>query len=166
LWFDAHGDYNTPDTTDTGFLDGMALSILTGRCFTKLAATIPGFAPVPPRRTMHVGSRDYSPGERNALIGDGVHVVEPPLDTVSFDGIDAKRILVHVDLDVIDPQFGRANSYAAGGGLSPEDVLRVIALARERFALAALVIASYDPSCDPEGKIAAIGAAVVRAVAR
>lgn len=164
LWFDAHGDYNTPDTTDSGFLDGMAMAILTGRCFTNLASTIPGFAPVPPRRTMHVGARDYSPGERDALLADHVHLVEPPLHDISFDGIDAKRILVHVDLDVIDPQFGRANPYAVGGGLSPDDVLRVIALARERFELAALVIASYDPACDPEGKIAAIGARIVRSI--
>src|SRR5687767_4289522 len=37
LWFDAHGDYNTPDTTESGFLDGMCLGILTGRCWKTLA---------------------------------------------------------------------------------------------------------------------------------
>jgi len=160
LWFDAHGDYNTPDTSDSGFLDGMCLSTLTGRSFHNLAKTIPGFAPVPPSRTIHIGSRSYSPGEREALIADGVRM-EP-----RFDDIDANRVLVHVDLDVIDPQYGRANGFAVGGGLSPDDVLRVVEQARERFPLAALVLASYDPSCDPEGKIAAIGARIVRAVAR
>jgi arginase len=165
LWFDAHGDYNTPETSGTGFLDGMAMAVLTGRCFTNLAKSIPGFAPVSANRTIHVGARDYSPGERDAMLADGVHLVEPAsLNTISFDGIDAKRVLVHVDLDVIDPRFGRANSYAVSGGLSPDEVLRVIALARERFALAALVLASYDPDCDPEGKIAAIGARIVRSV--
>jgi len=159
LWFDAHGDYNTPDTSDSGFLDGMCLSVLTGRSFHNLAKTIPGFAPVPPSRTIHVGSRDYSPGEREALIADGVRM-EP-----RFDDIDAERVLVHVDLDVIDPQYGRANGFAVDGGLSPDDVLRVVEQARERFPLAALVLASYDPSCDPEGKIAAIGARIVRAIA-
>jgi arginase len=53
LWFDAHGDYNTPDTTDTGFLDGMCLAVLTGRGWKKLARTIPGFAPLDPRRVVH-----------------------------------------------------------------------------------------------------------------
>jgi len=158
LWFDAHGDYNTPDTSDSGFLDGMCLSVLTGRCFMNIAKTIPGFAPVPPSRTIHIGSRHYSPGEREALVADGVRM------TPQFDGIDADRILVHVDLDVIDPQFGRANHYAVGGGLSPDEVLHVIALARERFTIAALVLASYDPSCDPEGRIAAIGARIVRSL--
>jgi arginase len=159
LWFDAHGDYNTPDTSDSGFLDGMCLSILTGRAFKSIAATIPGFAPVPASRTIHIGSRDYSPGEREALVADGVRM------TPDFDGIDADRILVHVDLDVIDPRFGRANQFAVGGGLSADDVLRVIDQARERFTIAGLVLASYDPSCDPEGSIAAIGARIARHVA-
>jgi arginase len=153
LWFDAHGDYNTPDTSDTGFLDGMCLSILTGRCFHHLANTIPGFAPVPPARTIHLGSRDYSPGEREALLADGVRM------TPDFDGIAADRLLVHVDLDVIDPQFGRANHYAVGGGLSPDDVLR--AIETSPLPIAGLVLASYDPACDPEGRIAAIGARIV-----
>ena len=160
LWFDAHGDYNTPDTTDSGYLDGMSLSVLAGRCFHNLAKTIPNFAPVPASRTIYVGSRDYSPGEREALEADGVRM------TPDFDGIDADRVLVHVDLDVIDPQFGRANEYAVGGGLSPDDVLHVIEQAREHFEIAGLVIASYDPSCDEDGRIAAIGARIARAVAR
>jgi len=158
LWFDAHGDYNTPDTSDSGFLDGMCLSILTGRCFNNIAKTIPGFAPIPPSRTIHIGSRDYSPGEREALVADGVRM------TPDFEGIDADRILVHVDLDVIDPSFGRANQFAVGGGLSPDDVLRVIEDARQRFTLAGLVLASYDPSGDAEGRIAAIGARIVNAL--
>lgn len=159
LWFDAHGDYNTPDTSDSGFLDGMCLSVLTGRCFHALAKTIPRFAPVQPSRTIHIGSRDYSPGEREALLADGIRM------TPDFDGIDADRVLVHVDLDVIDPRFGRANPFAVGGGLSPDDVVGVIDAARERFTIAGLVLASYDPSCDPGGTIAAIGARIVHAAA-
>ena len=147
LWFDAHGDYNTPDTTDTGYLDGMGLAVATGRCWHSLARTIPGFAPIDPRRVIHVGSRDYSPGEREALLRDGVRM-EP-----RFEGIEATRILVHVDLDVIDSRFGRANHYACEGGLSPDEVIDVIRRAREHFEIAGLVLASYDPSCDGDGRI-------------
>lgn len=159
LWFDAHGDYNTPDTTDSGYLDGMALGILTGRCWKSLASTIPHFAPVPPSRVVHIGSRDYSPGEREAMEADGM-IIGP-----RFDAVHAKRILVHVDLDVIDPQYGHANQYAAGGGLSPDAVLQAIDLAQERFTIAALVLASYDPAFDDDGRIAAIAARIARAVA-
>jgi arginase len=162
LWFDAHGDYNTPDTTDTGYLDGMCLAVATGNCWHGLAKTIPGFTPIDPRRIVHVGSRDYSPGEREALLRDGVHM--PALDDVAsaLDAVDAKRILVHVDLDVIDARYGRANQYACEGGLVPDEILRVIELARERFTLAGLVLASYDPSCDSDGRIAAAAREIVQ----
>jgi arginase len=158
LWFDAHGDYNTPDTTDSGFLDGMCLAVATGRCWRGVARTIPGFAPIDPRRVIHVGARDFSPGEREALLNDGVRL------EANFDGIDAKRLLVHVDLDVIDARYGRANQFACGGGLSPDEVLRVIDNARERFTIVGLVIASYDPSCDGDGRIADAAARIVRAL--
>jgi arginase len=136
----------------------MPLAIATGRCWQNLARTIPGFAPIDPRRVIHAGSRDYSPGEREALVADGVRM-EP-----RFDGIDAKRILIHVDLDVIDARYGRANHYACAGGLSPDEVLQIIEDARQHFTIAGLVLASYDPSCDTNGTIADAAARIVRSV--
>ena len=156
LWFDAHGDYNTPDTTDSGFLDGMCLAVATGRCWHNLARTIPGFTPLDPRRVIHVGARSWSPGEFEALLDDGVRIGP------DFDGLDAQRMFVHVDLDVIDSRYGRANPYACEGGLSPDEVLRIIEQARERFSIAGLVIASYDPSCDGDGRIPDAAARIVR----
>jgi arginase len=161
VWFDAHGDYNSPDTTESGFLDGMCLSVLTGRSWKRLATSIPHFAPLDPRRVIHCGARDWTPGEREMLLADGVRVARNASDA-SFDGLEGRRILIHVDLDVIDPSFGRANHYAAEGGLSPDDVLAVIAAAARHAPLAGLVLASYDPSCDPEERIAAIAAHIVR----
>ncbi|HVG24343.1 MAG TPA: arginase family protein, partial [Thermoanaerobaculia bacterium] len=99
-----------------------------------------------------------SPGEREALVADGVRM------TPDFDGIDAERILVHVDLDVIDARYGRANHYACEGGLSPDDVLNVIAKAASRFRIAGLVLASYDPSGDADDRIADAAVRIVRAV--
>jgi arginase len=173
LWFDAHGEYMTPDTTTSGFLDGMGLAIMTGRCWKGLASTVPWFKPLPSSRTMLVGSRDYSPGEREQLFNDGVALVEPLhlhetnvarwIDAMHASG--ASKLIVHVDLDVIDPKYGRANQFAAEGGLSPEDVLRVIEIARGRIGIAALVLASYDPSCDEDGRIADIAVRIINDVA-
>lgn len=171
IWFDAHGEYMTPETTTSGFLDGMGLSILTGRCWKSMAASIPRFRPLPPSRTMLVGSRDYSPGERDALMADAVPLTEPETLTepnvdrwLSAMQLEADRLLVHIDLDVLDPRHGRANEYAAEGGLSPEQILRVIAIARRRFEIVALELASFDPSCDDDGRVAAIGAKLVRSI--
>ncbi len=46
VWFDAHGEFNTPETTRSGFLDGMPLAMATGRCWKSILETIPGFVPV------------------------------------------------------------------------------------------------------------------------
>ena len=166
LWFDAHGDYNTPDTTDTGYLDGMCLAVATGRCWHNLARTIPGFTPIDPRQVVHVGARDWSPGEQEALIADGVHVVDTrgaadPAVVWPAPRMP-ERMLIHVDVDVIDSRYGRANAYACEGGPSPDDVLRVIESAREQFPIAGLVIASYDPACDEDGRIAEAAVKFVR----
>src|SRR5439155_26231921 len=68
-WFDGHGDFNTPETTVSGFLDGMALAIATGRCFRPLARSVPGFVPVAGHDAFLVGARDLDPEERTALEG-------------------------------------------------------------------------------------------------
>ena len=122
-------------------------------------------------RTMLVGSRDYSPGEREELMANAVPLIEPAnltepnLDRwLSAMQLEADRLLVHIDLDVLEPSHGRANEYAAEGGLSPEQILRVIAIARQRFEFVALELASFDPSCDEDGRVAAIGAEIVRAI--
>ena len=72
IWFDAHGDLNTPETTDSGFLDGMALSIVTGQCFRPLAKNLIGLDPIDPQHAVHIGGRDWSPGEEEHGRASGV----------------------------------------------------------------------------------------------
>ncbi|HYO90867.1 MAG TPA: arginase family protein, partial [Pyrinomonadaceae bacterium] len=61
IWFDAHGDFNTPETKESSFFDGMGMAIATGHCWRKLAATIPDFSPLPNSSVIHVGGRDFDP---------------------------------------------------------------------------------------------------------
>src|SRR6266566_1644129 len=77
VWFDAHADFNTPETTTSGFLDGTAVAILTGRCWTQLAATVPDFKPVSDDRICLVGTRDIDSLEGGLLDESRVAVVAP-----------------------------------------------------------------------------------------
>src|SRR3954463_7128726 len=77
IWFDAHADFNTPETSASGFLDGTAVAILTGRCWTTIAATVPGFIPLPDDRVCLVGTRDIDSLERGLLDESSVQVVAP-----------------------------------------------------------------------------------------
>ena len=64
IWFDAHGEFNTPETTLSGFLDGMPLAMATCRCWQALLKTVPGFEPVPDECIVLVGGVDL--GDRPA----------------------------------------------------------------------------------------------------
>lgn len=158
LWFDAHGDFNTPETSRSGYLDGMALSILNGRCFTPMTAAIPGFVALPFERTAHAGGHDLDPSEVEDFKRYEVGVIragQDPLPVLDRLAKNASRLLIHIDLDVLDTSHGRANHYAAAGGMSPADVTRIIESCGSRFQLAGLVMASFDPAYDADGRIAA-----------
>ncbi len=75
VWFDAHADFNTPETTTSGFLDGMALAMGAGRCWTGMTRSVPGFVPVRGEDVVLVGTRDVDPGEKRELADAGVAVV-------------------------------------------------------------------------------------------
>ena len=127
-WFDAHGDFNTPETTRTGFLDGTAVAIITGRCWTQLAATIPEFAPIPDDRVCLIGTRDLDSLESALLDESSVDVVEPGQLRSSLPRVLEKirehvdTMYVHLDLDVLDFAVAAANSYAISGGLTLADL--------------------------------------------
>ena len=164
FWFDAHGDLNTPKTTVSGFLDGMALATLTGRCWPQLTAAIPGFRPVDDSAVALVGARDLDPLEAAMLETSKITHVPPaeygPELTAAI-GIIASRcaaVYVHVDLDVLDPSEGRVNDYSAPGGLSCADVIWGIREITSNFYFIAASLTAFDPAADTDGR--ALDAAV------
>ncbi|MPR13396.1 arginase family protein [Microvirga tunisiensis] len=58
------------------------------------------------------------------------------------------RIYLHLDVDVIDAALAPANEFAPEGGLSPKDIIDIIAAVAEQFTVAAATVASYDPTWD------------------
>ena len=167
VWLDAHGDLNTPDTTDSGFLDGMALSIVTGQCFRTLSRTLIGLDPIPPARAVHIGGRDWSPGEMESGRAAGVTIVRhandagPAIDRLSQS---CDRVVMHVDLDSLDPSFGKANQFASPGGLSPSDVVAIARHVKSRMQIAGFGFASYDPAFDRDGRIVDAARQIVAAL--
>lgn len=168
LWLDAHGDFNTPDTSPSGLLDGTTLAIITGRCWSRLGATVPGFEPVPDESIVMIGVRQLDAGEASLLEDSEITMI-----SAIGDGEGAERALrrlhmradalyVHLDLDVLDPSVGTANEYAVPHGLSRSQLQAVLGAARKEFAVRALAITSYDPRSDRDGGVrtAAVDAAL------
>jgi arginase len=175
FWFDAHGDFNTPETTIGGFLDGMALATVTGRCWPQLAGAIPRFHAVPESSIALIGARDLDPLEARALDGSGVRrIARAALRRdlpAALDSLGANTAAyLHLDLDVLDPSEGRINAYAAPDGLSRVDVEWAIAAIAGSMALEAAALTAYDPASDVTGTgceaALALGVALVSAAAR
>ena len=172
VWFDAHGDFNTPETTESGFLDGMALAILTGRCWQPLAKTIPGFAAVGDDRVMLIGARHFDDDE-NALLSC-TKVVRVPTasvrkgfrDTLADFGQRVRDVYLHVDLDVLDTSEGNANSFAVAGGLSLGELLDAIHAIGDVTHIRAVALTAYDPACDANGKMSDAASTVIEAAVK
>jgi arginase len=170
LWFDAHGDFNTPESTVGGFLDGMALAVATGHCWTTLAATVPGFVPVAEEDVVLVGGRELDPAEAELLRASRVHLLpsDAPVARISaaIEQVAQRvsRLYVHVDLDVLDAREGRANGYAEGDGISLAALLATIRAAGEHCLIAAGAITAYDPGYDRDGRVCAAATEVALAL--
>jgi arginase len=170
VWLDAHPDFNTPDGSLSGFADGMGLSVLTGTTWRTLRETVPGYRIVPEENVVLVGIRDIDPGERGRLDGSPIRVVEPE-DAVEAIGpaVDALReraedVYLHLDLDVLDVSEGRANEYAAGGGLSAHAVDQVLAAVAGRLTVRGAALTAYDPAADADGRILPIAKRLLRRI--
>ncbi|HEY2897999.1 MAG TPA: arginase family protein [Gemmatimonadaceae bacterium] len=160
-WFDAHADFNTPETTIGGFLDGMAVSMVTGHCWRALTAQVPGFAPVPESQVLMIGTRDVDPLERERLeasfirVGAAIADIEGEVDRIT-KAAGVSEVYLHLDLDTLDASEGRANDYAVAGGLMRSDLFKAIDAIGSRATMRAASITAYDPACDAGERIGRI----------
>jgi arginase len=99
VWFDAHGDVQTPETTSSGYLAGMALRLLTGYR-PELVASRLGLRPVPEDQIVLVGARDLDPPEVTYL--DQAPIRRRQVTDLTVAELPDGPLYVHVDLDVIE----------------------------------------------------------------
>jgi arginase len=168
-WFDAHADFDDPEENLSGFFDVMALAMLTGRGWRALRKTIPGHRPLPEAEVVLAAVRDLEPYQRERLAGSAIRVVPGAVDLDRFGeavrDLARRRLYLHVDLDSLDSEEGRANRYAAPGGPSLARLLECIRLAAERVPLAAAAITAYDPACDPDERVLAAARRIAAEIA-
>lgn len=153
LWLDAHADFNTPETSPSGFLDGMAVAIAVGHCWRGCARRFQA-DPVPEEHVIQIGVRSVDDEERQRLEQSRVRRTTPDPASVGrmVDALAGavRDIYVHLDLDVIDAAELQANEYALVGGPSVASVTAVISDAGARLPMEAAAITALDPSIDGE----------------
>ena len=145
LWLDAHGDFNTPETTASGYLGGMALSGACGQWDAGL-----GQQPVPTDRVVLAGVRDLDAPERAALEASDVTVIgASPVETLVAvkNALDGAPVYVHLDLDVLDPEDFPAQ-FPAPGGLGPEKLYDLLEAITDTSEIVGLEVTAFAASAD------------------
>jgi arginase len=103
VWLDAHGDFNTPAITTSGYLAGMPVAMLTGRA-PELFATPLGLRPVAEHNIVLADARDLDPAERDALAASQVRHIPATVSALraALPGLRDLPVYLHVDVDVMD----------------------------------------------------------------
>jgi arginase len=148
VWLDAHGDFNTWDTTPSGFMGGMPLAMLVGRGDQDLMRAV-GLVSVPESDVILADARDLDPGERVAL--ESSSVVRPGIARLMRAVPAGRPLYVHLDPDVISPADAPAMRYPATGGPRLAEVVRLCRSLAATGRVAAASLTLWDTGADRDG---------------
>jgi arginase len=161
VWLDAHGDFNTPETSISGAIDGMALAIATGDCYPEMMK-----APVREENVVLGATRNLDPLEKVRLSASKIELA--PLDRLpgAIDRLATRihSIYLHLDLDVLDPALSPGVNFSEPGGISPDALFGVVKHVAATGKLGAVNIANFNPDRDKEDRTLKIAQELVHAL--
>ncbi|OYD06857.1 arginase [Paludifilum halophilum] len=175
IWFDAHGDLNTAETSPSGNIHGMPLSVSLGLGHPDLVE-IGGFQPkVQPENIVIIGARQLDEGERKLIRDRGIKVftmhdidrlgmgpiMEETLKIVS-DGTDGVHL--SLDLDGIDPNEAPGVGTPVAGGMTYRESHLAMELLAESEVLTSAEFVEVNPILDTENKTANMAVALIGSV--
>jgi arginase len=166
LWFDAHGDLNTPDTTPSGNVHGMPLAAALGRGGPGFESSSWPLPALQPERVAVIGVRALDPGERalSAELDVAVYSMSAidrrGIEAVVSDALDraAGAAFVHISLDMdgLDPDVAPGVGTAVRGGLTYREAHLAMELVAEAGLLSCLEIVEVNPILDRQNATAAL----------
>lgn len=166
LWIDAHADFNTPTTTETGNLHGMGLAFLTGEPELCALGGDRIFVPVRPAAVGLFGLRDVDAAERDALGRSAVQALSMAAwrergigaaVAAFLDRLDPDAHLhVSLDLDVVDPAEAPGVGTPVPGGATRAEARAAAAVLARSTRVGSLDLVELDPARDPSGASAAL----------
>jgi len=172
IWFDAHADMNTPESTPSGNIHGMPLAALLGYGTPELT-NVAGFAPkLDPKLCAHVGARDVDPGEREMIRKLGIRfftmreIDERGMKSVMDDAIKiASRgtagYAVTFDVDVLDPGDAPGSGTLVRGGLTYREAHLAMEKIAETGGMRSLEIVEINTALDVNNKTAELGVELI-----
>ncbi|WP_370454045.1 arginase family protein [Frondihabitans sp. PhB188] len=153
VWFDAHPDLHSPDSSESGAFSGMVVGALLGRADAELSSGgfEPAAVPLAPGRVVLAGTRSYDDAEDTWADEQGIRSVSAfeldPADVVdAVAASGATSVYIHIDLDVLDPSSFGGLLDPQPFGLEPATLVATIGALRERFELVGAGICSFAPA--------------------
>ncbi|HEV2883596.1 MAG TPA: arginase [Pyrinomonadaceae bacterium] len=172
IWFDAHADMNTPETTPSGNIHGMPLAVLLGYGAPELTK-VAGFSPkIDPEFCVHVGARDIDTEERALVNKLGIRFItmreidERGMKVCMDDAIAvASRAsggyAVTFDVDVLDPGDAPGSGTLVRGGLTYREAHLAMEMIAEAGGLRALEVVEINTALDINNKTAQLGVELI-----
>ncbi len=172
VYFDAHADMNTPDTSPSGNIHGMPLAVLLGYGAPELV-NVGGFAPkFDPKLCAHVGARDIDPGEREMIRRLGLRfftmreIDERGLalcmdQAIQIAGQGSAGYAVTFDVDVLDPGDAPGSGTLVRGGLSYREAHLAMEKIAEDGRMRSLEVVEINTALDVNNRTAELGVELV-----
>jgi arginase len=172
LWFDTHGDFNSPDTTSSGNIHGMPLAVSMGIGDDRLVSTGDGGAKIAEENTVLIGIRNLDTEERAALLKSKItvftmsdidklgmkEVMRRALEIVT-DGTDG--VHVSFDLDVIDPSEAPGVGTPVPGGINYREAHLAMELVAEAGIMSSMEMAEVNPILDTRNRTAELAVGLI-----
>ena len=160
VWFDAHGDFNTPETSYSGILAGMPVAILAGLAGPLWRAAAGLAAPMPTDRIVLAGVRELDQKEETLLRSTDatilttqeVCVEEPLRRVIGRLTATTERFWIHIDLDVLDPRHVPSASTPSPRGLEIDELVRGLGVVLATGRVAVVSVAGLNPGGGERGK--------------
>lgn len=150
IWFDAHGDFNTWETTPSGFLGGMPLAMLVGRGEQTIMERA-GTKVLPENQVILSDARDLDPGEQEILADSQVtHLLA--VQEFFDHPLPGGPVWVHFDTDLIDSRQAPAMNYPVPGGPSLEDLHSLFRFLAGTGQVVGVSFSSWNPDLDRDGQ--------------
>ncbi len=174
IWVDAHGDFNTPDTTPSGNIHGMPVAALTGHGHPDLVNLGHAGPKLRPQDVVMIGIRDLDTAERSILANSGTTVYtmrdvdELGMATVARRALTrlnhVPRIHLSFDMDAIDPTVAPGVGTPVPGGLTFREAHLLMEILSEAHKIASLDVVEINPILDAGNRTAELAVELIDSV--
>ena len=164
LWIDAHGDFNTPETSPSGNIHGMPLSILTGDGDKSLVNIGRDGAKIDPENIVLMGLRDLDEKEKQRLNNSDITVftmrdideqgISSVLNKALMKFVHLKKIHLSLDMDALDSVEVPGVGTPVAGGLTYREAHLLMEILSDTGKLASMDLVELNPILDNKNKTA------------